>query len=68
MTQQLEHHTPPPPDVRFGDVPTMVLSHDLAGATLRELWESSPERFGNLVKKAMIRLWGPGMSSNGHRP
>lgn len=65
MTQQLEDQAPA---VRFGPRPTMVLSHDLAAAVLAEVWKSSPERFGNYVKKAMIALWGPGANSsaNGH--
>lgn len=55
--------------VRFGDAPTMTLSGDLAEAVLREVWKASPERFGNFVKKAMIRLYsGQAPSANGHRP
>lgn len=46
------------------DRPTMTLSPDLAAAVLAELWSASPDRFGNLVKRGMIRLFGP--SSNGH--
>lgn len=46
------------------DRPTMTLSPDLAAAVLAELWSASPDRFGNLVKRGMIRLFAPG--PNGH--
>ena len=63
MTEQAEGR------VRFGDTPSMTLPADLAEAVLREVWKSSPERFGNFVKKAMIRLYsGQAPSVNGHRP
>jgi hypothetical protein len=56
--------------LKFGPGLTQELPADLAQAVLCELWAASPERFGNLLKKAMIRLWGDGAqpSANGHRP
>jgi hypothetical protein len=52
------------PRLKFGPGPTQDLSHDLAEAVLYEVWKTSPERFGNHVKKAMIRLWGDGATSS----
>lgn len=53
--------------VPFGPRPTMNLSLDLAAAVLAEVWKTSPERFGNFVKKAMITLYTapPTSSPNG---
>ena len=66
MTQQLGISPDQAADVRvpFGPRPSMNLSLDLAAAVLAEVWKSSPERFGNYVKKAMISLYSaPGASS-----
>ena len=59
MTQQLDTAPGQAADVRvpFGPRPSMNLSLDLAAAVLAEVWKSSPERFGNFVKKAMIALY-----------
>jgi hypothetical protein len=63
MTQQLDQAR-----ISFDptgrDRPSMTLPADLAAAVLAEVWKASPERFGNFVKKGMIRLWGPGAASS----
>lgn len=66
MTQQPIGQAPAPeaPRLKFGPGPTQDLSPDLAAAVLAEVWKASPERFGNHVKKAMIRLWGAGAESS----
>jgi hypothetical protein len=64
MTQQTIGQAPEPARIKFGPGPTQDLSPDLAAAMLAELWAASPDRFGNLVKKAMIRLWGAGATSS----
>jgi hypothetical protein len=59
MTQQPMGLAPAPEArLKFGPGLTQELPADLAQAVLCELWAASPDRFGNLVKKAMIRLWG----------
>lgn len=50
--------------VRFGDGPCQDLPLNLAEAVLREVWRASPERFGNFLKKAMVKTW-PAQSQNG---
>jgi hypothetical protein len=66
MTQQPIGQAPAPeaPRLKFGPGPTQDLSPDLAAAVLAELWAASPDRFGNLLKKAMIRLWPAGATSS----
>lgn len=62
MTQPAEGT---PPRIRFGDGPAQELPVNLAEQLLREVWKASPERFGNLLKKAMMATWP---SPNGHKP
>lgn len=65
MTQQPIGQAPAAeaPRLTFGPGPAQDLSHDLAQAVLWAVWKSSPQRFGNFVKEAMISLWGPNASS-----
>lgn len=68
MTQNMTPAAEAPP-LTFGPGAAQNMSHELAQAVLWEVWKASPERFGNFVKKAMIRLWAAGAasSSNGQR-
>jgi hypothetical protein len=55
--------TPPPARIRFGDGPAQELPLNLAEQVLREVWAANPLKFGEHVKKAMVKLWVP--SDNG---
>lgn len=56
--------------IPFGPGPCQDLPLILAAALLNELWKASPDRFGNLLKKAMVRTYPPDPkpSSNGQAP
>lgn len=66
MTQPNPAPAPAAARITFGPGPAQDLSPELAQAVLWQVWKSSPQRFGNFVKLAMVDLWGASSQNGRH--